>query len=130
MHYGGEGFVFEISILGAKEVDHVPYSELLGHHSQYLWIAWAPLEGGHDRVPPKDVEEDTEWGGIDLKEEITRLINTEGALARVVANDQLVEDRGCLLYTSDAADEEDSVDLGGRRIIKKKKKLADRDTWD
>src|SRR5674536_400509 len=30
--------------------------------------------------------------------------------------------RICLLYTSDAADEEDSVDLGGRRIIKKKKK--------
>ena len=28
----------------------------------------------------------------------------------------------CLLHTSDAADEEDSVDLGGRRIIKKKKK--------
>ena len=27
----------------------------------------------------------------------------------------------CLLYTSDAADEEDSVDLGGRRLIKKKK---------
>eukprot|EP00828_Plagiopyla_frontata_P006585 TRINITY_DN12901_c0_g2_i1.p2 TRINITY_DN12901_c0_g2~~TRINITY_DN12901_c0_g2_i1.p2 ORF type:complete len:180 (-),score=24.63 TRINITY_DN12901_c0_g2_i1:33-572(-) len=27
--------------------------------------------------------------------------------------------RCCLLYTSDAADEEDSVDLGGRRIIKK-----------
>ena len=25
----------------------------------------------------------------------------------------------CHLYTSDAADEEDSVDLGGRRIIKK-----------
>eukprot|EP00656_Telonema_subtile_P037925 TRINITY_DN4237_c0_g1_i3.p1 TRINITY_DN4237_c0_g1~~TRINITY_DN4237_c0_g1_i3.p1 ORF type:complete len:222 (+),score=0.08 TRINITY_DN4237_c0_g1_i3:25-690(+) len=29
----------------------------------------------------------------------------------------------CLLYTSDAADEEDSVDLGGRRIIKKKKRV-------
>ena len=28
----------------------------------------------------------------------------------------------CLLYTSDAADEEDSVDLGGSRTIKKKKK--------
>ncbi|WDT36868.1 hypothetical protein PVA38_11845 [Streptococcus pneumoniae D39] len=27
----------------------------------------------------------------------------------------------CLLYTSDAADEARSVDLGGRRIIKKKK---------
>ena len=29
--------------------------------------------------------------------------------------------RRCLLYTSDAADERSSVDLGGRRIIKKKK---------
>ena len=28
--------------------------------------------------------------------------------------------RPCLLYTSDAADERSSVDLGGRRIIKKK----------
>ena len=35
---------------------------------------------------------------------------------------------GCLLYTSDAADERSSVDLGGRRIIKKKNynKTADR----
>ena len=32
-------------------------------------------------------------------------------------------DEGCLLYTSDAADERSSVDLGGRRIIKKKNKL-------
>ena len=29
----------------------------------------------------------------------------------------------CLLYTSDAADERSSVDLGGRRIIKKKNNL-------
>ena len=29
----------------------------------------------------------------------------------------------CLLYTSDAADERSSVDLGGRRIIKKKNHL-------
>eukprot|EP00658_Telonema_sp_P-2_P061749 TRINITY_DN50417_c0_g1_i1.p1 TRINITY_DN50417_c0_g1~~TRINITY_DN50417_c0_g1_i1.p1 ORF type:complete len:100 (+),score=4.92 TRINITY_DN50417_c0_g1_i1:150-449(+) len=33
--------------------------------------------------------------------------------------------RYCLLYTSDAADEEDSVDLGGRRIIKKKKQRTE-----
>eukprot|EP00658_Telonema_sp_P-2_P022917 TRINITY_DN19178_c0_g1_i1.p1 TRINITY_DN19178_c0_g1~~TRINITY_DN19178_c0_g1_i1.p1 ORF type:complete len:703 (+),score=55.28 TRINITY_DN19178_c0_g1_i1:277-2385(+) len=54
------------------------------------------------------------------------------ALVCVVMSDELInlwnsggseEDRGCLLYTSDAADEEDSVDLGGRRIIKKKKKM-------
>ena len=30
----------------------------------------------------------------------------------------------CLLYTSDAADERSSVDLGGRRIIKKKNKIV------
>ena len=35
--------------------------------------------------------------------------------------DEALEDLVCLLYTSDAADEEDSVDLGGCRIIKKKK---------
>ena len=34
----------------------------------------------------------------------------------------------CLLYTSDAADEEDSVDLGGRRMIKKKKNMKRRDS--
>ena len=31
-------------------------------------------------------------------------------------------DETCLLYTSDAADERSSVDLGGRRIIKKKRR--------
>eukprot|EP00658_Telonema_sp_P-2_P022670 TRINITY_DN19061_c0_g1_i3.p1 TRINITY_DN19061_c0_g1~~TRINITY_DN19061_c0_g1_i3.p1 ORF type:complete len:156 (-),score=38.38 TRINITY_DN19061_c0_g1_i3:42-509(-) len=30
----------------------------------------------------------------------------------------------CLLYTSDAADEEDSVDLGGRRLYKKKTNIV------
>ena len=36
-------------------------------------------------------------------------------------NGALIGQHGsCLLYTSDAADERSSVDLGGRRIIKKK----------
>ena len=35
---------------------------------------------------------------------------------------------GCLLYTSDAADERSSVDLGGRRIIKKKNRVNIRTT--
>eukprot|EP00658_Telonema_sp_P-2_P030940 TRINITY_DN23272_c0_g1_i3.p1 TRINITY_DN23272_c0_g1~~TRINITY_DN23272_c0_g1_i3.p1 ORF type:complete len:370 (-),score=77.83 TRINITY_DN23272_c0_g1_i3:59-1168(-) len=39
------------------------------------------------------------------------------------SSNKLIQYKGCLLYTSDAADEEDSVDLGGRRIIKKKKKI-------
>eukprot|EP00658_Telonema_sp_P-2_P061760 TRINITY_DN5042_c0_g1_i1.p1 TRINITY_DN5042_c0_g1~~TRINITY_DN5042_c0_g1_i1.p1 ORF type:complete len:129 (+),score=30.44 TRINITY_DN5042_c0_g1_i1:197-583(+) len=42
------------------------------------------------------------------------------AFRRELSKPELV-DMICLLYTSDAADEEDSVDLGGRRIIKKKK---------
>ena len=33
----------------------------------------------------------------------------------------IIRRRGCLLYTSAAADERSRVDLGGRRIIKKKK---------
>ena len=47
--------------------------------------------------------------------------------ARVALKIHLLPDnasqrRPCLLYTSDAADERSSVDLGGRRIIKKNKK--------
>ena len=41
------------------------------------------------------------------------------------AGDEQVRHGGCLLYTSDAADERSSVDLGGRRIIKKKKSTCE-----
>ena len=41
----------------------------------------------------------------------------KAAMNRAIAN---ILHRTCLLYTSDAADERSSVDLGGRRIIKKK----------
>eukprot|EP00656_Telonema_subtile_P038186 TRINITY_DN4281_c0_g1_i3.p1 TRINITY_DN4281_c0_g1~~TRINITY_DN4281_c0_g1_i3.p1 ORF type:complete len:731 (-),score=92.45 TRINITY_DN4281_c0_g1_i3:9-2201(-) len=40
--------------------------------------------------------------------------------------DENQTDTFCLLYTSDAADEEDSVDLGGLRIIKKKKRRGNK----
>ena len=36
----------------------------------------------------------------------------------------------CLLYTSDAADERSSVDLGGRRIIKKKKQEKNKQRYN
>ena len=39
----------------------------------------------------------------------------------IVGSELASDDDPCLLYTSDAADERSSVDLGGRRIIKKKK---------
>ena len=40
--------------------------------------------------------------------------------AIVLCVDEKSQIQACLLYTSDAADERSSVDLGGRRIIKKK----------
>src|SRR5678816_2457417 len=43
------------------------------------------------------------------------------AAAQVKPEDLSGLGKACLLYTSDAADERSSVDLGGRRIIKKKK---------
>ena len=45
------------------------------------------------------------------------------AMREIDTSGQPYSNRGqvCLLYTSDAADERSSVDLGGRRIIKKKK---------
>ena len=58
---------------------------------------------------------------------IGRLIEREQNQCQTVIVAVLVEQRShvasviCLLYTSDAADERSSVDLGGRRIIKKKK---------
>ena len=58
---------------------------------------------------------------------LTGLFLTSFLLIHLIGNLQLIkEDKGeafntCLLYTSDAADERSSVDLGGRRIIKKKK---------
>ena len=55
---------------------------------------------------------------------IITLGETRGDLRSTIAflrslEEMLIE--ACLLYTSDAADERSSVDLGGRRIIKKKK---------
>ena len=47
----------------------------------------------------------------------TRILNR---LARILSPEALTGPHPCLLYTSDAADERSSVDLGGRRIIKKK----------
>ena len=41
-------------------------------------------------------------------------------ILRITDHDMAAAAKVCLLYTSDAADELDGVDLGGRRIIKKK----------
>ena len=51
-----------------------------------------------------------------MSESFTAKLNTA-----IFASADKPDVRSCLLYTSDAADERSSVDLGGRRIIKKKK---------
>ena len=48
-----------------------------------------------------------------VHEELITPARTKGLIYR---------DEGCLLYTSDAADERSSVDLGGPRFLKKKKR--------
>src|SRR5678816_3414927 len=48
-----------------------------------------------------------------ITEERVRYLRT---MARRLGHDVPKEVGGCLLYTSDAADERSSVDLGGRRI--------------
>ena len=51
---------------------------------------------------------------------ITRTFLLHHGYCRRTYASQLRLSMRCLLYTSDAADERSSVDLGGRRIIKKK----------
>ena len=52
--------------------------------------------------------------GMSTKEKMAHL--------RKYREDQYEQLMDCLLYTSDADDERSRVDLGGRRVIKKKKK--------
>ena len=54
---------------------------------------------------------------LELREEIARADDGARDEVREEGDEEQV---ACLLYTSDAADERSSVDLGGRRIIKQK----------
>ena len=54
------------------------------------------------------------------KKRAQKLISEIGSTADIYALSTKYNTKVCLLYTSDAADERSSVDLGGRRIIKKK----------
>ena len=62
----------------------------------------------------------------DTCHQIIEVIDTTGPWAKFYSPNVVKEIHddvyGCLLYTSDAADERSSVDLGGRRIIKNNKR--------
>eukprot|EP00658_Telonema_sp_P-2_P039806 TRINITY_DN28442_c0_g1_i3.p1 TRINITY_DN28442_c0_g1~~TRINITY_DN28442_c0_g1_i3.p1 ORF type:complete len:389 (+),score=70.56 TRINITY_DN28442_c0_g1_i3:696-1862(+) len=63
-----------------------------------------------------------EYGELDGYHQLVEDVFGGARLAKLAVEKNGNIIRACLLYTSDAADEEDSVDLGGRRIIKKKKR--------
>ena len=60
------------------------------------------------------------FGGAAEKQFFGLILARAGDLPGDAGGLLLAQALGCLLYTSDAADERSSVDLGGRRIIKKK----------
>ena len=57
-----------------------------------------------------------------LLEQISFGLQLQSDIPKVSTVTGLAPPPACLLYTSDAADEEASVELGGSRIIKKKNK--------
>ena len=55
-----------------------------------------------------------------LWEELYTIQGNNSGYGKITKSVPFTPTTACLLYTSDAADERSSVDLGGRRIIKKK----------
>ena len=78
---------------------------------------WLPPAREPFRRRDRGVEEDRLGHELVDDAEGERLL---GAFVLAGENDVERGAHTCLLYTSDAADERSSVDLGGRRIIKKK----------
>src|SRR5678816_4934714 len=90
------------------------------HHNEQVWDfqcsrqmyarAWHPLYCEGDAM-----EVECEWPTP------LSIYRCSTYRKEIVRQRHVAEIEGCLLYTSDAADERSSVDLGGRRIIKKKR---------
>src|SRR5678816_604238 len=86
----------------------------VGSRSQFVNAARAPTGAiaGSSFTPLQDLT------GTITPSDLHFEVNHGGVPAIDPARHSLLV-HGCLLYTSDAADERSSVDLGGRRIIKK-----------
>ena len=112
--------------------DITPYVEKA--KGSYLWdvdgkkyidyrMAFGPIILGHayDEVDQKVIEEIKNGVLFAMTGELEVAV-AEMIIEMSPAIDMVRMACSCLLYTSDAADERSSVDLGGRRIIKKKTK--------
>ena len=100
----------ELSGLQAKIED---WEDILAHDARVLEIVKNELLDMKKRFGD---ERRTEIQSVTGEVDIEDLIAEEQCVYTLTEAGYI-----CLLYTSDAADEEDSVDLGGRRIIKQKK---------
>src|SRR5665648_217609 len=94
---------------------------------EYLMPGGKVVVNDHE-INPMPVIMGTQEYSENILDEISKAAPTKVINATEEA-DKLGNGKVCLLYTSDAADEEDSVDLGGRRIIKKKKNDARDWAW-
>eukprot|EP00831_Metopus_contortus_P033131 TRINITY_DN26619_c0_g1_i1.p3 TRINITY_DN26619_c0_g1~~TRINITY_DN26619_c0_g1_i1.p3 ORF type:complete len:109 (+),score=28.09 TRINITY_DN26619_c0_g1_i1:174-500(+) len=99
-------------------------SAFLEQHFEYDFnFDWtSPDNRKNNAIPILDTEIKTKpRANPDLHEDIKNFPTRKSS--HVVGKAPLNEQNSCLLYTSDAADDTPCVDLGGRRIIKKKKNL-------
>ena len=108
------GMEIELNLVGAdfrprmdnaKVLEHIAdpeYQTELGRYNIEFNVAPRPLPGN---------------SAMELEEVLRTSLNRAQAKCMELDNRIIMI---CLLYTSDAADERSSVDLGGRRIIKKK----------
>src|SRR5674536_343016 len=110
------------------------YSEDLKYHKEHMWVRTDGTIGitfyAQDQLgeivfivvpePDEVVKPGEAFGEVESRKSVSDLYSPlTGSIKEVNSGVQDAPELiNCLLYTSDAADEEDSVDLGGRRIIK------------
>ena len=80
----------------------------------------------YDRDTALDLVQDTYLKALTFKDKFVDYTNLKAWVFTIMKNTFINNYRRCLLYTSDAADDLLCVDLGGRRIIKKKKTSYER----
>src|SRR5664279_2529564 len=107
-----------ISIVGTRSKDLLVLEDAVREVSDETYVMTDDGTAGQKGLVTEKLKELVAAGDVDYVLAVGPV-----PMMRAVANLTSPQHiKTCLLYTSDAADEEDSVDLGGRRIIKKKKK--------
>ena len=88
-----------------------------GHTSWEQYMTMSPAFMGPNALPVPDIQNGRLSDEIQVEQLAGYQFSTGDKTTDLFSRVYIP----CLLYTSDAADERSSVDLGGRRIIKKKK---------